>query len=142
MNQPESNQPDKTTAANGHSQTTPPLPNDWRVKKAIKYMREEMHLDPTLTEAAAMVKLSRERLRHVFTEHTGLTFKQYLRRLRLEAACHLLVTEKLTIEQVVDRIGFKGLNHFSVNFRKEYGISAGDYRKYCLHRINSAANGH
>lgn len=142
MNKPESNQPNETTVANDQIQTPPSLPSDWRVDKAIKYMREQMHLNPTLAEAAAMVRLSTHRLRHLFVEHTGLTFTQYLRRLRLETARQLFETEHLTVEEVVDRVGFKGLNHFTLDFKKGYEMSPGKYRKCYLFRINSATNGH
>lgn len=142
MNKLQSPQLEESIAANSPSQNPMLLPGDWRVAKAIRFMREQMHLNPTLTEAAVLVRLSTDRLRHLFIKHTGCTFDQYLKHLRLEAARELLEAEDLTIQEIVDRVGCKGLNHFTVDFKKKYGISPGKYRNCYLLQVYSAVTSH
>jgi AraC-like DNA-binding protein len=52
----------------------------------------------------------------------------YLRRLRMQTACQLLVTSRLALAQVADRCGFADQSHFTRDFRSLTGMTPRAYR--------------
>ena len=59
---------------------------------------------------------------------TGETPVQHLRRARLDRASCLLKDTRLTIEEVMLRVGFHQATHFYNAFRQQYGMSPKEYR--------------
>jgi AraC-like DNA-binding protein len=66
---------------------------NFRVGRVTSYL-EEMFADPTirLASAARHVDVTPSHLERLLKEHTGLTFRQQLRRIRMRHAEHLLLT--------------------------------------------------
>lgn len=101
---------------------------DQRVRTVIEFLQTRLQFMPSLVSAASLVNLSHDRLRHLFKEAMGMTFDQYRKRLQLETARHLLETEYLTIQQVMDRVGIHCSSHFTRDFKKAYGMNPAQYR--------------
>jgi len=64
----------------------------------------------------------------VFKKTTGLTFTDYLSRVRIEKAKTLLLNPHLRISEIAYDVGFQSLTHFNRMFRKIAGISPTKYR--------------
>lgn len=67
-------------------------------------------------------------LERAFGRDYGLSPRQYLRRLRLQTACQLLVSTCCTLAQVADRCGFADQSHLNRDFRSMTGITPRAYR--------------
>ena len=52
----------------------------------------------------------------------------YIKRRRVELACHLLQTQPLPISEIATRSGFDSISYFSAEFRKMIGCSPSEYR--------------
>ena len=65
----------------------------------------------------------------MFKKATGLTFTEYLGRLRVEKAKHLLLNPHLRISEIAYDVGFKSLTHFNRVFRRVVGQSPTAYRE-------------
>lgn len=65
----------------------------------------------------------------LFKEKSGINFIDYLSDLRLEQGKKLLNESKMTLQQIVDSIGYTDVPSFSRKFSKRYGITPGVYRK-------------
>ena len=63
-----------------------------------------------------------------FKLETGLTFVEYLSRVRIEQAKLLLHNTHLPISEIAYEIGFQSLTHFNRTFRKLVGTSPTEYR--------------
>ncbi|MEG1426303.1 MAG: helix-turn-helix transcriptional regulator, partial [Oscillospiraceae bacterium] len=64
-------------------------------------------------------------------ETTGETFPAYINRLRLSRARELLLLEKsFTIEKIAESVGFYSASYFTAAFKKQYGISPSQARRY------------
>ncbi|MFC1582536.1 helix-turn-helix domain-containing protein [Planctomycetota bacterium] len=81
--------------------------------------REKMTLD----ELAAQAHKSVPHLCSEFKKHFGRAPIEYLIRLRLNEALHLLPDINLAIGQIAERVGYEDIYHFSKLFKKHYGIS-------------------
>ena len=55
---------------------------------------------------------------------------EYLQQVRLRRACQLLSTTGLTVAQISDRLDYSSPFHFSSAFKRCFGISPSDYRRY------------
>lgn len=77
----------------------------------------------TLSELAALVKLSPRGLSKAFRQHTGLTPLEYQQKLRLELAKQLMHNPKLTLEGIAERCGFEDARHFRRIWKESFGTS-------------------
>jgi AraC-like DNA-binding protein/ligand-binding sensor protein len=68
-----------------------------------------------------------------FKKSTGLTFTEYLGRVRVEKAKNLLLNPHLRVSEIAYDVGFESLTHFNRTFHKVVGQSPSAYRE-----LNSA----
>lgn len=60
---------------------------------------------------------------------TGLTFKQYLNKLRMESALRLLKNTELSVKEISAKVGYNNTNHFFRVFKSYFQRSPSDFRK-------------
>ncbi len=65
----------------------------------------------------------------LFLNSTGKTFKQTLVDLRINKACNYLKTTDMIIENVALAVGYDSVEYFQRLFKKNVGMSPGEYRK-------------
>jgi len=68
-----------------------------------------------------------------FKEITGFSPTQYIIRLRLEKACHLLSTTTLPVTEIAFHVGFDDSNYFARQFHNVIGLSPSHYRNTHKH---------
>ena len=61
-------------------------------------------------------------------ELVGIGIKDYINKIRLTEATHLLVNTDLTIMEIADKTGFSNQQYFSTVFKQAYGTSPSKYR--------------
>lgn len=96
--------------------------------KAIRISEQRLEDNLTQKELSALVHLSRGYFSESFKRIVGLTFNDYMRRLRVETARRLLVTTELSITEIAKRCGFEDETYFRKLFREETGMTVKDYR--------------
>lgn len=67
-------------------------------------------------------------LSQLFKKELGMTFTEYVNRLRLEQAKELLATTTLRIVEISDRVGYDYYFNFTKLFKKEVGMTPKEYR--------------
>ncbi len=72
--------------------------------------------------------MSKYRLSHRFREVLGVTFRDYLLKVRLERAKALLATDDVSISEVAQMVGFNDLPHLDKAFKRYAGSSPSVYR--------------
>ncbi len=70
------------------------------------------------------VHLSRE-----FRRHFSITVGEFLRRKRVEHACHLVSKTNEPLADVAMTCGFSDQSHFSATFRRQVGLTPGRFRQ-------------
>lgn len=85
-----------------------------------------------LEDAARELGYSAGYLSHVFASRMGVSFVEYLQRIRVENACRLLEREDLSVSQVALQVGYSDVKYFGQVFRRILSLSPREYRK--LHR--------
>jgi two-component system response regulator YesN len=83
----------------------------------------------SLTDMCSTLSVSKSYLSPIFKEHTGLTFVEYLTRVRIEKAKEFLLSGELKTYEVAWEVGFRDAHYFSLTFRKQTGVSPTEYRE-------------
>jgi AraC-like DNA-binding protein len=65
----------------------------------------------------------------MFKKATGMTFTDYLGRVRVEKAKNLLLNPHLRVSEIAYAVGFQSLTHFNRVFRALTGQSPTDFRE-------------
>lgn len=81
-----------------------------------------------IAEVAASLGISRGRCTHIFTKVYGQSPRQYMSKLVLNQAKHLLVHSTFTMEELAEQLGFQSASHFSRQFRRWTGMPPSAFR--------------
>lgn len=88
------------------------------VSAAITYMKEHLEETVTLGKTAVALSVNSSYLSRIFHMETGMTFIEYLNRVRVNQAKQLL-EENIAIKEIAGRCGFQSYAYFMKIF-KEY----------------------
>jgi len=100
-----------------------------KIARAARLIRERHRDETSLADIASSVSLSRERLSRLFHETLGITFSEYLIKVRLASARQLLSEGDAPITEIAFASGFQSLSQFNRNFSKYEGCSPREFRK-------------
>lgn len=102
---------------------------DPRIFKVVEIINKSFDRKLDFNKLAKEVNLSASRLRHLFKLQIGMSYKQYLRRLKMRRAADLLKTSFLKVREISTRVNIEDVSHFVRDFEKEYGMTPAQYRK-------------
>ena len=103
--------------------------NEDAVNSAIKYMKENYNRDIYLETIADELNMNRSYLSRFFKEVTGVSFSDYLGRIRIEKSKELLKETDKAIFKICTDIGYFNTNSFIRTFKKFEGMTPGRYRE-------------
>ncbi len=110
----------------------PPLSTQYE-PAAVKSARQliETHSSENLTQSAVarVVNVSAGYFCEMFKKTTGVTFVNYLARVRVEKSKLMLRDPARRISEVAFEVGFQSLSQFNRTFKKLEGCAPGDYRR-------------
>lgn len=100
------------------------------VSDAIAYVRAH-YAEPelTLNEIADSLHISIGHLCLLFKQETGVTLKNYITDVRMEAAKRLLRGSHAKIYEICEAVGYQTSQYFSQVFYKKVGMFPAEYRK-------------
>ena len=83
----------------------------------------------TMEELSKRLGLSVRQTNRILSEHYGKNFVQMRTEARMAAAITFLRENKLSINEISNRLGYSCANHFHAAFKKYYHDTVGHYRK-------------
>lgn len=98
----------------------------WR---SIGHINEYYTKKLSVPELARMENLSNSRFYVLFCEAVGMPPVAYIKKLRMQNACELLLTTDLAVKQIGLSVGYDDPHFFSKLFKDHLGLSPTDYRK-------------
>src|SRR5208283_4433257 len=111
-----------------------------QIVRARVFITEHQEEDLSLKEVARAVNTSAFYFCKMFKQATGLTFTDYLARVRVEKVKNLLLNPHKRISEAAFEAGFQSLSQFNRVFKKIEGLSPSDFRDQ-LHAAASSASG-
>jgi transcriptional regulator GlxA family with amidase domain len=101
---------------------------DWRLQRLARHLATTLHEPLTLRRAAEISGLSPTWFSKYFHAHTGITFSEWYRRVRVERAKILLGEAGLKIEVIAYDVGYRRVGTFERAFRTCTGVCPKGYR--------------
>jgi AraC-like DNA-binding protein/ligand-binding sensor protein len=98
------------------------------VSRAKDYVASHQSEPIKLVQIARALNVSTFHFCRMFKQTTGLTFVDYLSRVRIEKAKILLYDNGLRVSEIAYEVGFQTITHFNRIFRKLVGYSPTEYR--------------
>lgn len=99
-------------------------------REVVSYIEERFFLPQfTMTEVASRFGLSERKVGNIVRLVTGMTYKEYVIKLRMERAKMLLTQEKTNVSQTSESVGYNNIPYFIKTFRNYTGYTPGEYRK-------------
>lgn len=99
------------------------VPEDPVVGQVEQLIKSNLDQQMTAESLAKEAGVSVERLTRLFREQHGQSPVEYIRTLRMQRACALLVNTSRPIKEIATRVGFADLQRFNKIIRETFGCS-------------------
>ncbi len=97
--------------------------------QSVCHWVQDHYAEPVSRErAAAFFNISPNHLSRLFTEQGSMSFVDYVRWVRMAKARTILQKYNLSIGEVAKRCGYADSDYFSRLFRRQFGLTPGEYR--------------
>jgi len=104
------------------------LPRHSLVARIRQFIQERLSEDVSLQAIADEVYMHPTHVSKLFKKETGETISDYLLRLRMEKAVHLLKDSRYKVYEISARIGYKNPTYFIKVFKERFGVTPQDFR--------------
>ena len=98
------------------------------IEKAIEFLEAHYKEPLSVSTAAEYVGKSDNHFSAVFKREVGLSFTEYLTRLRIMKACRLLSDTTMQVNEICREVGYSDYLYFSRTFKKVMGCTPSDVR--------------
>lgn len=110
---------------------------DQAVLKAERYLQEHFTEAVNVEELAMRLGVAYSHFRRAFRKHTGYAPWQYILRLRLaRGRRQLAANDQATLEEIAAQLGFSSGFHFSMTFKKAFGMAPDRWRRQMHSLVN------
>lgn len=107
-----------TDSTNGHD-----------LRPALDYISSHYYEQILISHLASLVNLSKNYFMSRFRQVTGITCVEYINKVRINAACQMLLCGKMSVTEVAFSCGYGNLSNFNRQFRRITGRSPREYRE-------------
>ncbi len=109
--------------------TKPPSVHQKALFSSIRYMRDRLDENLSISQVARSIGYSPSHFNHLFKQYTKTTPHVYYQTLRMHRAGKLLSGTNMTVSQVSDALAFGNVSKFSYAFRGFFGMTPSQFRK-------------
>lgn len=106
-----------------------------RLTAAVNHLIKNYTERPDIDYLARLSCLSKSRFHVVFKEALGFTPYEFVKHQRLDKAVTMLASDKLSIAEIGQALGWNDQFHFSRTFKSFFGFSPRDYRQNNIHAL-------
>lgn len=124
-----------------YEQRQPTLHNDPLVDKAVLWIRGNLHAKLTVEDLLRQLPTSRRSLARRFKTETGEGVQAFIQRLRIDRAKLLLETSTMSIDKIIDHVGYQDKSAFARQFKRRTQLTPQQYRqRYSLAQNTTGAS--
>lgn len=113
--------------ADSINQNDPSQQEQNMVFSILKYI-ETHYKHGTLADISAEIKQPTYYVSRLLKKHTGFNFKELLQQRKLQQAAYLLSNTPLSVEAIIEAIGYDNSSYFYRKFKEKYKCSPREYR--------------
>ena len=97
--------------------------------EVISWVKANLHQQIRIEDMAEVAGLSGSHFRRLFRKRFNISAIKYVRKLKVEAACRMLVRTRDPIKRISLHLGFDEVPHFHRTFKSVTGMTPSQYRK-------------
>lgn len=98
-----------------------------RMDEIMNYMQAN-YATVTLEALSEYFFLSKPYISKYIREHSGSTFGENVKQIRMRKAKMLLKNGNMKVENIAEAVGYQNVEHFNRLFKKAYGVTPVQYR--------------
>lgn len=98
------------------------------VKEACQYVSQRLGSRISLDEVADHLHLNASYFSRLFKKETGITFIEYITRLKMERAKELLDGTNCSVGEICEQLGYDNQSYFIKTFKVHTGVTPVEYR--------------
>lgn len=99
------------------------------IKTAINFLHRNYTKEISLEDVSQVICLNPSYFSRIFKKELGMTFIDYLTKLRIDRAKKFLVQSSQSISEIADAVGYRDSNYFSRVFCKVEGVPPSEFRQ-------------
>lgn len=128
----------------GYSAESPQINHeDEEIRKVQEWLFKNYNKKIEINGLASRANMSQRNFMRRFKAATGETPINYVQRLRINVARHLLENDLKSVREVSLKVGYEDLNFFSKLFKRFTGLSPSTYReRFSVNTLNGITYGH
>jgi len=100
-----------------------------RLRDLERFIQRNIHRPISVSDLAAAIDRSTSQVTRLCRLHLDRTPGQWVTKRKIDSACHLLRTTRLSVAEVARRVGYEDQFHFSRVFKRHTGIAPLKYRR-------------
>lgn len=104
-------------------------PNQRLIIKAKDFIQRSYTTKIYMNDVAAYIGLSPYYFSRVFKQESGLTFTQYINKIRIEKSKEYIRNHNMSLGEIALKVGYEDFSYFSKVFRKSEGCLPSEFRK-------------
>ena len=105
-----------------------PQKSESPVEQAVHYIQQNIERDLHRSEIADAIFMNSDHLARLFKKELGVSMKDYIISEKMRVAQSLLRGTNLPVSLVASKVGYSNFSYFSQAFKKETGMTPGEYR--------------
>lgn len=98
------------------------------IQEVRLFIEDNPETTKSIVELSQMVGINQDKLKKGFKEMFDSTVFGFITEKRMEKAKHLLLDEKMFVNEVADRVGYKHPHHFTAAFKRKFGFLPSELR--------------
>jgi two-component system response regulator YesN len=98
------------------------------IRKAMDYIAGRFHHDLSIDEVSEFIGLSCSHFCVLFKKENGVTFLEYLTKLRIERAASILRNTDVKVYQIAPLVGYQDAKYFTQVFKRIMDMTPSEYR--------------
>ncbi len=99
------------------------------LRQMVEFVRQNFKEKISSAQVARAAGLSKSRAFHLFREETGSSLLEYVIKLRVDYAKHLLLNTNMSLANLAIEIGFFDQSHFTKTFTKNEKMTPSQFRR-------------
>lgn len=102
---------------------------NWIIFEEVSAYIRKNHAEIKIQDLTDVFHFQEDYFNRLIKSKTGLTYSAFLQQIRLERAEHLLISSRMSVEEIAAAVGYHNKGYFYKIFQEKYGATPSKYRK-------------
>lgn len=103
--------------------------SDSIINEVISFVNKHYHKPLTLQTFCDQTHYNLSYISRRFKQETGMTFREYVQKIRIEKACELLAGSDMTVSEIARAVGYDDIQFFHSVFKRLLHMTPKEYKK-------------